>query len=202
MSCSLSHSVTVFITARNSALSEMNEENLLYPPGQRLVQKSGSQLNPPPASCQRRPAPSHSAQGLVEIRGRLFPCACCQKSAWREKDDLKNKPTTANMSFCPVWANQQEICHLIFSRKCTSLSNRAASIWMAERSTEKHHLMKFCQKGISGIRVGVCDSWRGEYMKRGNELFSQFDTSYWYVCLYTRESAQHMFGTFKCFHTL
>ncbi|CAB1436348.1 unnamed protein product [Pleuronectes platessa] len=39
----------------------MNEENLLSPPGQRLLQESGSQLNPPLTRCHRRPAPSLSA---------------------------------------------------------------------------------------------------------------------------------------------
>lgn len=127
-SLSLSPSVTVFKAVSNLALSEMNEEDLLCPPGQRLVQKSGSQLNPPPTPCHRRTAPSHSAQGLVEIRGRPFPRAHCQKSAWREKDALKSKPATANMSFRPVWANQEQICHLVFSCKCSSLSSQAVSI--------------------------------------------------------------------------
>lgn len=150
-SLSLSPSVTAFIRVSSSALSEMNEENLLSPPGQRLVQESGSRLNPPPTPCHCRPAPSHSAQGLLEIRGRLFLRARCQKSAWREKDVLKNKPTTVNMLFRPVWANQEQICHLIFSCKYTSLLSR-----LAERSDgdDEHHLLKFCQKQISG--VGLC----------------------------------------------
>ncbi len=128
VSFSHSPSVTVFKTASNSALSKMNEEDLLCPLGQRLVQKSGSQLNPPSTPCHHRTAPSHSAQGLVEIRGWLFPHAHCQKSAWREKDALKSKPATANMSFRPVWANQEQICHLVFSCKCSLLSCQAASI--------------------------------------------------------------------------
>lgn len=127
-SLSLSPSVTVFKTVSNSVLSKMNEEDLLCPLGQRLVQKSGSQLNPPPTPCHRRAAPSHSAQGLVEIRGRLFPRARCQKSAWPEKDAQKSKPATANMSFRPVWANQEQICHLVFSCKCSSRSSQAVSI--------------------------------------------------------------------------
>ncbi len=94
-------SVTVILTVSNSARSEMNEENLLCPPGQRLEQKSGSQLNPLPSPCQSCPVPFHSTRGLVEIRGWFFPCARCQKSAWRENDAPKKQASNCKCVVLP-----------------------------------------------------------------------------------------------------
>lgn len=140
LSLSLCVCITVFLRASKSVLIKMNKENLLFPPGQRLMQESGSQLNPPLTPCHHRPAPSHSAQGLVELRGRLFPHAHCQKSAWRGKDALKNKSIAVNMLFRPVWTNQEQICHLVFSCKWT-LCGAEWDVWKAADSGEKRHLI-------------------------------------------------------------
>lgn len=83
----------------NATVCEVNVENLPCPAGQRLAQKSGSELNPPPTSRHRGPAPSHSAQRSVEF---LLPKICFGRG---------RVPATADTRFHSVWANLEKICH-------------------------------------------------------------------------------------------
>lgn len=83
----------------NSTVCKVNVENLPCPAGQRLAQKSGSELNPPPTSRHRGPAPSHSAQRSVEF---LLPKICFGRG---------RMPATADTWFRSVWANLEKICH-------------------------------------------------------------------------------------------
>lgn len=124
-------SVAVCRAVSNSAFSEMNEENLLCPAGQRLVQKSGSQLNPPPTPCHRRPAPSHSAQG-VGGDPRTARSHCQKPALAREGcSEEQNKTKTSQ---------RPQTCRSAPSgpirNKYVTLSG-AASIWAAEHSEKR-----------------------------------------------------------------
>lgn len=116
----------------NSALGEMNEENLLSSPGQRLVQESGSQLNPLLALLSSLPSSFSFSTGVggslsapLSSPLRALPKILLAKEGHSEKQ-VDCAMTTP---FRPVWANQEQICHLVFGYKCSS--SRAASLWSA-----------------------------------------------------------------------
>lgn len=91
---SLLPSVTVFITRIQPSARWMRR---IFSPLQDKgsCRNLGHSLTPCWHSCHRCPAPSHSAQGLVElwVRLSLHPCERCQKSSRPKKDTLKNKST-------------------------------------------------------------------------------------------------------------
>lgn len=125
-------SVTVCRAVSNLALSEMNEENLLCPAGQRLVQKSGSQLNPPPTTCHRHPAPSHSAQGVGGDPRTAR--SHCQKSALAREGCSEKQTPKKTTSQWPQ-TRRSAPSGPIRNKYVTLLA--AASIWVAEHSKKR-----------------------------------------------------------------
>ena len=107
----------------NSARGDLNEENLLCPPGQRLVQKSGSQLNPLLTPCHRCPAPSHSARGSQEISVRLFslqtlPEICLARWRSLRKKTSQRLQTRRSAQSAPI---RNKYVTLFSAAECTSL---------------------------------------------------------------------------------
>ena len=163
-------SLSLCICNSKSARGDLNEENLLCPPGQRLVQKSGSQLNPLLTPCHL-PGSFSFSSGLAGDPSEVLFAADAAKNLLGEMKvapTKKNQPTTANVSFRPVWTNQEQICHLVFSLH--------AKLHQSERQNKargKNHL-----SGADQRCQEINDVWRG-----GRSFF--IPLSIWCVFVFT-----------------
>lgn len=165
-------SLSLCICNSKSARGDLNEENLLCPPGQRLVQKSGSQLNPLLTPCHL-PGSFSFSPGLAGDPSEALFAAGAAKNLLGEMKvaQRKNQPTTANVSFRPVWTNQEQICHLVFS-----LHAKLHQSEQQNKAREKNHLSEadqWCQD--------INDVWR-----RGRSFSSLFQSD---VCLFSLQGS-------------
>lgn len=173
-------SLSLCICNSKSARGDLNEENLLCPPGQRLVQKSGSQLNPLLTPCHL-PGSFSFSPGLAGDPSEALFAAGAAKNLLGEMKvaQRKNQPTTANVSFRPVWTNQEQICHLVFSLH--------AKLHQSERQNkarEKNHLSEADQRCQD-----INDVWR-----RGRSFSSLFQSD---VCLFSLQGSFLLLKTRK-----